>query len=83
MVTRNDIVNLLKQLNKLNEQYMSDEDMSEEEEDDMIALLDDYVVKIRDMIYTFMGGKLDKASIEKMIRFYPDRVYYIFSSEER
>lgn len=81
MITQDDMIRQLKKLNTLNDQYddLPFDETFEEKEDELLIQINEETTKLVDMIYSFMGGKLDKQMIEKIIRFYPDRVLYILT----
>lgn len=81
MITRNDIIKQFNMVKALSDKYdnLPLDETSEEKEDELLVQIEEATTKLIDMVYSFMGGKLDKQMIEKIIHLYPDRVYNILT----
>lgn len=81
MITRNDMIRQFNKVKVLSDKYdnLPLDETSEEKEDELLVQIEEETTKLIDMVYSFMGGKLDKQMIEKMIHLYPDKVYNILT----
>lgn len=83
MYSPNEIYRQLVKIEDLNNKYMSTDDLSKDEEDELLAQMDIEVALAVKMITTFTGNKINAKTAEKMVRFHLDQLKQLLVKSNR